>query len=833
MKRLFLLLALVGMIATSCEESGIEEPSNPIEQPGGDDNTDQEQPGGDDNTDEEQPGDDGNKDDENNTEEEKPVFEIDGPGKYTIGAEGGSIDVVVTTNLEYRLEVSEDAQSWLTIADTRAVRTERLTISVSPNNTDSERTATISVFDVDNNKVFSFTLTQEYANPDEIIKFVDNTTKTICLINWDTNGDAELSIGEAVAVTDIGTKFQSKDIMAFDEFKYFTGVTTIVTGAFKDCANLVKISIPDSVTTIGDEAFCGCSSLTSITIPDSVTSIGDEAFEGCDSLTDGVSSDGLCIINSKGVLLYFLGKTLTEYIIPDGVTEIVEGVFSDCESLTSITIPDSVTTIGDSAFSGCTGELIINSKIVETDYDYNNSPSTHGWLKGSNFSSLTIGNGVTLIGSYAFYECDSLTSVTIGDGVTTIGESAFQDSDSLTSVTIGDGVTAIGRAAFWSCSSLTSVTIPDSVTEIGYEAFIYCESLTSITIPDSVTDIKPRTFLWCISLTSVTIPDSVTEIGYEAFYDCRSLTSVTIPDGVTSIGSYAFSCCRSLTEFNGKFASEDGRCLIIDGVLNSFAPAGITEYTIPDNVTRIEGMAFCGCSSLTSVTIPDSVTEIGYEAFYDCRSLTSVTIPDSVTTIGARAFSGCDSLTEFKGSGASSDGLCIINNKGVLLYLLGRALTEYIIPDGVTTIGGSAFCECDSLTSVTIGDGVTSIGQSAFSGCSSLTSVTIGDSVTTIGDCAFFGCDSLTSVTIGDGVTTIGQAAFYDCTSLTSVYCKALTPPTVVNYDFDWTAFDGNASGRMVYVPTESVQAYKAADGWKKYADAIVGYDFDNGVVVE
>ena len=539
MKRLFLLLALVGMIATSCEDSGIEEPSNPTEQPddntdeeqpGDDDNTDEEQPGGDDNTDEEQPGGDDNTDeeqsggDENNDDDESPVFEIDGPGKYTIGAEGGSIDVVVTTNLEYRLEVSEDAQSWLTIADTRAVRTERLTISVSPNNTDSERTATISVFDGADNKVFSFTLTQEYANPDEIIKFVDNTTKTICLINWDTNGDAELSIGEAVAVTDIGRIFQSKDIMSFDEFKYFTGVTTIVNGAFKDCEILVKISIPDSVTAIGDEAFRSCFSLTSVTIPDSVTTIGSEAFRSCSSLTSvtigdgvttigseafsgcgsltefkgsGASSDGLCIINNKGVLLYFLGNALAEYIIPDSVTAIGEKAFFGCSSLTCVTIPDSVISIGDEAFYDC-----------------------------RSLTSVTIPDSVIWIGDSAFYECESLTSITIPDSVTSISSSTFYGCDSLTSVTIGDSVTTIGSQAFDGCDSLTSVTIPDGVTTIRSEAFEYCRSLTSVTIPDSVTEIEGYAFAYCSSLTSVTIGDGVTKIGGGAFAYCSSLTSV-------------------------------------------------------------------------------------------------------------------------------------------------------------------------------------------------------------------------------------------------------------------------------------------------------------------
>ncbi len=421
-------------------------------------------------------------------------------------------------------------------------------------------------------------------------------------------------------------------------------------------------------------------------------------------------------------------------------------------------------------------------------------------------------------------------------------------------------VTTIGYQAFYNCSSLRSATIPDSVTTIEGSAFLVCSSLTSANIPDSVTTIGDSAFAACDGLTSVNIPNSVTTIGYEAFYGCRSLTSVTIPDSVTTIGEYVFSSCSMLQEFKGNLASEDGRCLIIEGTLIAFAPAELTEYAIPDSVTTIGSGAFEDCSGLTSITIPDSVTTIGEYAFFDCDGLISVTIPDSVTTIKASAFSYCSSLTsitipdsvtsigdyafnycssltsinipdgitsigEYAFSGCSSltsvnipDSVTTIGNDA---FSSCRSLTSVTIPDSVTNIGIHAFYHCSSLTSITIPDSVTTIGNYAFDGCSRLTSITIGNSVTSIGKYAFYDCSSLTSITIPDSVTSIGSSAFEDCSSLTSVYCKATTPPAG-----EIDMFYNNASGRTIYVPTESVDAYKSASYWSNYKNYIVGYDF-------
>lgn len=116
---------------------------------------------------------------------------------------------------------------------------------------------------------------------------------------------------------------------------------------------------------------------------------------------------------------------------------------------------------------------------------------------------------------------------------------------------------------------------------------------------------------------------------------------------------------------------------------------------------------------------------------------------------------------------------------------------------------------------------VTSIGELAFYKCNSLKSVSIGNGVTSIRRYAFYGCSNLKSFTIPDSVTSIGPYAFEGCSSLASVYCKPTTPPTGSSY-----MFASNASGRKIYVPTESVEAYKTAEGWSKYAHAIVGYEF-------
>lgn len=180
----------------------------------------------------------------------------------------------------------------------------------------------------------------------------------------------------------------------------------------------------------------------------------------------------------------------------------------------------------------------------------------------------------------------------------------------------------------------------------------------------------------------------------------------------------------------------------------------------------------------------------------------------------------------FKGKYASQNGLYLIDSGRLLACAAGAFNGEVTIPDGVTSIGSFAFSGWSNLTSVTIPESVTSIGRSAFQGCTSLTSFIIPDSVISIGDYAISGCTNLTSITIPDGVSSIGRAAFHACSNLISISCLSAIPP---RGDINMFTFTNDAP---IYVPAESVDAYKSAEYWIDYAGRILAIGSPAGTPV-
>ena len=291
----------------------------------------------------------------------------------------------------------------------------------------------------------------------------------------------------------------------------------------------------------------------------------------------------------------------------------------------------------------------------------------------------------------------------------------------------GYTVTGIGEYAFEYCEGLAGIEIPEGVASIGDCAFYGCNGLTDIEIPGSVTSIGNSAFYGCNGLTGIEIPEGVTSIGNSAFFNCEGLTGVEIPESVTSIGNWVFNNCSSLTSMvvdpgNSVYTSGNGNNCIIEKQGNTLI-AGCKTTIIPGSVTGIGSFAFRGCSGLTGIEIPGSVTNIGRNPFSGCDGLTSIVV-DSGNTIYT------------SGNGKN----CIIEKESNAL-IAGCKTT--IIPDGVTSIGDSAFSWCSGFTSIEIPGSVTSIGNGAFWECIGLTSIEIPGSVTSIGDDAI-----VSSVTI-------------------------------------------------------------------------------------
>ena len=754
--------------------------------------------------------------------------------EYTVSSDGETIAVEVSSNVDVAVEIPEDVD-WIKESTTRATSTNTYYFDITKNEDYDQRSAEIRFTNKENNLSEEVKVTQ--TQKDAIV--VANDTYTVD----GAGGTIEIAVGHNVD---------------FDVVISADWITLQTTRAYETETLVFAIAENPS----------------------------EESREGTITFisADGMLKQVVKVIQSNSAAEIIVTLTAPKYY-NNFITQLTNSFGDSIAEIThmsgptySITLKRGYSEIPESAFwNGEYGEEIV-------------------WLK-----SITIGSGITSIGDRAFLDCHALASVTIGNGVTSIGEDAFSDCYALASITIGNSVTSIGKQAFFGCA-FESITIPDSVTSIGDYAFENCEALESITIPNSVTSIGKYAFndcyalksviigdgvssigeyafSRCVALASVTIGDSVTSIGEGAFENCIVLENITIPNSVTSIGKRAFSGCEALLAMYGKYASQDNRCLIKDGELLAFAPAGLTTYSIPNNVTKIGDSAFyscntlesitipnsvtsigewafmycdalksitipnsvvsigdatfCHCDALASITIPDSVTSIGGSAFYHCDALASITIPDSVTSIGDRAFLDCDALASVTiGNGVTSIGeeafsRCValasvtIGNSVTSIgkdAFFGCAFESITIPNSVTSIGGSAFFSCDALESITIPDSVTSIGGNAFSHCDALESVTIGNGVTSIGDWAFTSCSALKSVTIGNSVTSIGEGAFKYCNALASVYCKPIVPPSIWSSTFEEPT---------IYVPIGYGDTYKNAAIWSNYAENIEEYNFE------
>ena len=286
--------------------------------------------------------------------------------------------------------------------------------------------------------------------------------------------------------------------------------------------------------------------------------------------------------------------------------------------------------------------LTIKGNGEMADFKESDMEGRAPWIaQKEKITAVTIENGVTYVGAYAFDHCKKLTQITIHAQLDSIGKGAFRDCEGLTSIEIPKTVTSIGASAFSGCKGLSNIEIPETVVSIGGAAFNGCTGLTSIKIPATVTSIEEYTFNECSNLKNVEIPQGVVSIGECAFSGCGILESIKIPQNVTSIGEYAFFGCKTLTSIKipAKVTS------ISKGILSGCSK--LEDVEILGAVTSIGDNAFMSCGKLTDIKIPDTVTSIGKNAFY-MSGLTSIKIPNTVTSIGEYAFYVCNSLAKIE-----------------------------------------------------------------------------------------------------------------------------------------------------------------------------------------
>ena len=391
------------------------------------------------------------------------------------------------------------------------------------------------------------------------------------------------------------------------------------------------------------------------------------------------------------------------------------------------------------SFNSETGVLDITGSGEMNDYEDNYNVPWYDFFYS--ITAINLPNGLTYIGSRAFYSCWNLYSITIPETVTEYGSYIFQSCNSLrtvvwnaknakaryeekvlfstniTSFTFGNKVEAIPDYLCYNMWQLTSITIPNSVTSIGKCAFYECSGLSSITIPNSVTSIGNYAFQECIGLVSITLPENVTELGYNIFYQCSSLSSVI---------------------WNAKNAKrkKDNYGYEIFGY--EVAPQ-ITSFTIGNSVEVLPNY-LCRDMSITSIVIPENVKEIGYEVFSGCKELRTV-------IWNARNAKRSVAEEDYYGS-------------QIFYYEVAQNITSFTLGNAVEIIPDNLCAGMQQIPSITIPNSVTSIGNSAFSGCSSLPVITIPQNVTAIGNYAFSGCTNASVITVGKNVESIGRSSF-------------------------------------------------------------------------
>jgi hypothetical protein len=433
-------------------------------------------------------------------------------------------------------------------------------------------------------------------------------------------------------------------------------------------------------------------------------------------------------------------------------------------------------------------------------------------------------------------------TVTVKDGSTVIDPSEYTVTYSnninagTATVTISDNVggnyEVIGSATFAIDKADVTYTAPTTVSSLVYngnaQELLNAGTVTGGTIKYSTDNVN-----WSTDVPSGTNASSYTsywKIDGDANHN--DVASSSIVTTIAKADSSLSFTVTNLTVGIGKTKTNAVTVNAGDGVVtyisnntsvvtvnNSGVVTGVSSgnTTVSANISSTSNYN----SATTSYNVACAIVVIAKFNVTDTSSPTKIMYHGAYSQFSAIEIDGVVQPSVLTGYTFSTTGEHTVKyylkstSIGGYAFYNCSSLTSINIPNSVTSIDGHAFAECYSLKSIDIPNSVTSIGSQTFYNCTGLTSCTMGSGVTSIGENAFAYCRSLTSINIPDSVTSIAEQAFYTCTSLTSVTVEAITPPTLGVKAFDST------NNCPIYVPCDSVDAYKAASRWSSYASRI------------
>ncbi len=365
-------------------------------------------------------------------------------------------------------------------------------------------------------------------------------------------------------------------------------VTKIGKLAFENNSTLTSITIPNTITKIDYAAFRDNLVLETVNFEDNsnLEIIGEEVFAYCLSLVDITIPSSVA---QMGGYVFFNNYRLENVVFEAGsmLTEIPTNAFAFNERLVSITIPASVTIIDSHAFYACGNLSEVNfesGSILENINGY-------AFYGAYNLTSFTLPESVSYIGVEAFYQASSLAEfiIPVNSELTAIDGNAFGYSG-LEHISLPEGLTSIGIYAFSNCLHLTEINIPALITQISDFTFYNDSALTTVTFSSGslLESIQYNVFFNNYALSEIVLPDSVTYIGARSFYNCASLTTINIPEQLEIINTEAFAYCINLVSFS--YSEVNSLTTIYD---RAFKDCNVlVEFFIPDTVTYLGSEIF-------------------------------------------------------------------------------------------------------------------------------------------------------------------------------------------------------------------------------------------------